>query len=460
MIHSGLDAARLDADVCIVGSGAAGLTLARELSGGALRVCVLESGGRRPAVQPDPHYALRATELPIASDSRVRALGGTTTAWVGRWKRFDPIDLAARPWVAGPGWPLPYHELEPYYRRAAALVELDERPRPDDAPGFLPAGSVVSTVFRTVELARRDFGRVLGGALHAAPNIEIVLDAHAIALERTGSRVTRVRARTPRGELEVIANRVVLAAGGIENARLLLLSELDPHDQVGRCYMDHPKAVIGVVETYRPLDLSSWRGLSEDAPVYAGYRLADAEQRDRAVLNCYAFLAPLFERDLPSRLVRRVRRPRRARVLVVRNYLEQEPRPDNRVTLDRDHRDPYGQPIASVRWTISDLERHSLTELHRALARELQRARIGELHSELLDGRTPPALGDASHHMGTTRMGRDPRTSVVDSDGRVHELDNLFVAGSSVFPTSGYANPTATIVALAIRLADHLKEAG
>jgi choline dehydrogenase-like flavoprotein len=212
-----------------------------------------------------------------------------------------------------------------------------------------------------------------------------------------------------------------------------------------------------VVETYDPLDMSSWEGLTEDAPVYVGFRLSDQVQRGERLLNSYVFLAPTFERDLVRRVARRALRPRRCRMLAVRNYMEQEPDPDNRVFLAGD-RDPLGLARAGVSWSLGERDRGTVVAMHRILGRELQRARVGELHSPLLrSGFEFPAFQDASHHMGTTRMGTDPRSSVVDPDCRVHDLDNLFVAGSSVFPTSGYANPTATIAALAVRLADHLK---
>lgn len=360
------------------------------------------------------------------------------------------------------GWPISYADLDPYYLRAGQAVGVRDHAahdgcEADAAAALLRSDAVVPTVFHTLTEAARDFGRALRATIEAADGVDALLDAHVVGLERSGRAVSRVRVRGAAGELAVRARDVVIATGGIENARMLLLSGIgNQHDQVGRYFMDHPKAKVGVVETYHPLDMSSWRGLSEDAPVWVGLKLSDEVQREERVLNSYVFLAPAFERDIPRRLLRRALSPRRCRILAVRNYMEQEPDPENRVVLGGDL-DPVGQARASVRWTLGERDRRTMMVLHRVLRRELQRAGVGELDSPLLHGGEFPAFQDASHHMGTTRMGRDPRTSVVDPDCRVHDMDNLFVAGSSVFPTSGYANPTATIAALAVRLADHLK---
>jgi choline dehydrogenase-like flavoprotein len=457
-----IDGTRMEADVCVIGAGAAGIAMAREfMSSGRARVCLLESGDRSRPPDPDPLYELRSTHLPVPADSRVRAFGGTTTVWSGRWKRFDPIDFEPREWVPHSGWPISRASLDPYYVRAgrAAGLRGDEDDREAAAQGaaLLSSDAVVPTVFRTLVEGERDFGRASGGRIERHEDVHAVLGAHVVGLERSGRTIARVLARGAGGDFSVRARHVVLATGGIENARLLLLNEIgNQHDQVGRYFMDHPKAKAGFVEVYEPLDTSSWKGLSEDAPVWVGFRLSDAVQRAERLLNSYVFLAPTFERDIVRRIARRALRPRSCRLLQLRNYMEQAPDPDNRVFLVAGERDMHGRPRAGVTWSLGERDRHTMIALHRILQRELQRAGIGELDSPLLRGDEFPPFQDASHHMGTTRMGTDPRTSVVDPDCRVHDTDNLFVAGSSVFPTSGYANPTATIAALAVRLAEHL----
>jgi choline dehydrogenase-like flavoprotein len=436
----------IGADVCIIGAGAAGLTLARELSGSRLSVCLLESGSRSPAPVEDPRYEVVSTAQHVARESRVRAYGGTMTVWSGRWKRFDAIDLAPRAWVPHSGWPLTLDDLGPFYERADRAAGFRPVATP---PSPLRSTALVPSVFWSQPVAQRNWGlRML-----EASNLRVLLDSHVVRLDRSNRAVTRVIVA---GDVEITARFVVVAAGGIENARLLLLSDLgNEHDQVGRYYMDHPKARHGMVEAYEPIPTQPWESIAEDSPVYLGFRLADELQREHRTLNSHVLFQPMFDRGVPGRIARRLRNPTTCRMLAVRNYLEQPPDPENRVTL-HSSRDDLGLPKAAVHWRIGEDELETMRVFHRVLRHELQRSGLGELDSALLHGGQMD-LVDASHHMGTTRMGHDPRTSVVDPSCRVHGLDNLFVAGSSVFPTGGYANPTATLCALAIRLADHLE---
>jgi choline dehydrogenase-like flavoprotein len=143
---------------------------------------------------------------------------------------------------------------------------------------------------------------------------------------------------------------------------------------------------------------------------------------------------------------------------VIRAVVEPVPDPSSRVTLSRE-RDVLGLPRVRLEWRLGELERMSLESLHRILREEVDRARLGQVELSLSDTWTgwPATLSGGGHHIGTTRMNRDPKQGVVDEHGRVHGVSNLFVAGSSVFPTAGYANPTLTLLALTLRLADHLK---
>jgi len=162
--------------------------------------------------------------------------------------------------------------------------------------------------------------------------------------------------------------------------------------------------------------------------------------------------APKVVRYLGYRLSRAKPKIRRVRL---RNFMEMEPDPDNRVTLG-ERRDPNGQPVPFVRHACTEVDRRSLLALHEHLVEEFSRTGIGRLETTLADAHPWPIDQDASHHMGTTRMGTDPADSVVRPDLRLHRVRNVYMAGASVFPTSGSANPTFTIVALSIRLAEHL----
>ena len=520
-------------DLCVVGTGPAGATVASELAASGLRLCVLESGRRRPTSRGDALREVESDGLAIKEWSRERVLGGASTTWAGLSSPLDPIDLAPRPWAGSPGWPIPRAEILALYEEAAARYRFPRaadfgpggfgklRARGDLQPRW---GRLEEKVFLACT-EPQDFGRECAAAW-SAPGVDLLLDATVVRLEGS-PRVSSAIVRTSRGELRVRARAFVLAAGGIENARLLLLSKLgNEHGQVGLGFMNHPKSYFGIVRLAKPVQALPYffGSLHAGFAGYAGLRLAEPLQRELGLLNSYARFEPLFpwsddegveslvalvkqQRGLLERWKRRRagevvelrdwsetgddselqnrrrgalgtipllanvlvhapsvaryawyrsgrRKPRVHRVRL-RNFLEMSPDPANRVEL-ASARDVNGDPLPLVRHRCGELDRRTLVELHRVLREELRANGIGELEGDLERAEPWPIDQDASHHMGATRMGTDPRSSVVDVDLRLHGAANVWVAGSSVFPTSGCANPTYTIVALSIRLARHL----
>jgi choline dehydrogenase-like flavoprotein len=492
-----------DYDLCIVGTGPAGTTLASELRSSGLRICVLESGRLRPTRRGDRLRRALSDGLHIKDYSRERVLGGASTTWAGLSAPLDPLELAPRPWVPRSGWPFGREVLDRFYAAAA------ERYRFPELADFGPAGFGAlrarselqprwSELEEKVFLAAQppqDFGREQR-ALYESGAVDLYLDATVLRLESEGGRATAARARTSGGaEIAFRARAFVLATGGIENARLLLCSGLgNERDQVGRGFMNHPKSYRGVLHLARPVASAPYffgclhRGFAG----YGGIRLSAKHSRllmrrlrkrgarDLVELRDYSetgddseaqnarksaldwlrlggtilahaprVLHYLWYRLVPGATPRIV-------AARLRNFMEMEPDPENRVTLAAET-DEDGKPLPLVRHRCTELDRRSLVRLHAALERELERAGVGRLESDLALVAEWPITQDASHHLGTTRMGRDPATSVVTPDLRVHSVDNLYVAGGSVFPTSGCANPTFTIVALSIRLAEHLR---
>jgi choline dehydrogenase-like flavoprotein len=482
---------------------------------------------------------VRSEGIHVKDWSRERVLGGASTTWAGLSSPFDPIDFAERPWLPAARWPIAREELFRYYEAAAERYRFPPLSffGPD---GFaaLAEGGDLRPAWRDVEekvfLAAaepQDFGRELAET-YTRDDTDLFLDATVLRLEREpgSDRVDAALVRTRGGrELRVRARVFVVGAGGIENARLLLLSGLgNEHDQVGRYLMNHPKNYHGTLELARPVDeLPYFFGcLYHGYAGYAGLRLTEAVQHEKRLLNAYVRFEPLFpwsdndgveslvlfvkrskvlltfwkERkadevvelrdwsetgddtdlqnrrkslldwlglglrvivNLPSvlhylyyRLSRAKPRVRRVRL---RNFMEMEPSPENRVVLS-DETDVYGTPLALVKHDTTERDRRTLVELHETLARELAEQGVGRLDTGLAAARPWPIDLDASHHMGTTRMGDDPRTSVVDATCRLHAVDNVYLAGASLLPTSGSANPTFTLVALSIRLAEYLRE--
>jgi choline dehydrogenase-like flavoprotein len=488
---SALGAAGLDAEVCIVGAGPAGLTLARELAVRGRRIVLLESGGRTADPRAQALNAGTVTGDPYDGPAvtRHRQAGGAAQVWntwfggeVGaKYAPLDEVDLETRPWWPRSGWPFGRAELEPYYARARVVCGLgpaaDRGALPEDPerpPLSLSPGPLTTRVYHFG--AARSFIETHLEEIRRAPNVLLCLNATVLALDSDpGTRViARVRAAGPTGRtLHVRAPLVVLATGGIENARLLLLAGIaDASGLLGRCFMEHPRdRSLRLV----PID----PGLFGRAGLYDFHRSAGGvvagrltftdEARRRLQLPAMSItLEPLpralrwpWAETLRTRALGARRRPRigwwppgaaagRFAAFELLINLEQAPDPENRVSLG-ETRDRFGLPTAAVHWRWRAIDEHGLDRIHAVVAGELERHGLGRI-----ERRATPPDPNAHHHMGTTRMHHDPDRGVVDAQGRVHALANLFVAGSSVFPTSGFANPTLSIVALALRLADHL----
>lgn len=533
-------AARLDADICIVGAGAAGIAIARSFIGTSLRVCLLESGGlageRRSQVLCEGHSI---GGLPLdPGTSRMRVFGGSCNLWGGGCIPLSALDLRPREWVTHSGWPIAAADLEPYYQRARAICGIQAYPVDgngfDSAPSRPPlrfdAGTLTNQIFIRAPVL---FGRDYRAELECAPNITVLLHANLLELHVApdGRAVQGACIGSLNGHRAVVrARHYVLACGGIENARLLLLSDAvlpggpgNAHGLVGRYFMDHPSGKLGALvagtcdQVARPYDREPAEGtlpfpeicLSEQAqrthqllngrvhpfavegPVPRGLRAlrglrkamrpvasdegsqleADllAATRNEALPEAKAAsgsMAGLVLQlglglgDVGRAMLRKWadKPPVRSSHVDLVGYFEQAPNPDSRVTLT-DDRDVLGQRKVCVDWRLTALDRHTYRTAAHLFGLELARACGGRFEPEAWvdasDG-TPPWVQGTAHHLGTTRMADDPRQGVVDRHCRVHGMDNLHIAGSSVFPTGGWAFPTFTIVALSLRLADRL----
>lgn len=470
----------LEADVCIVGSGPAGLTIARELAGSGLDVLVLESGGRTRSAAADALNEIESIGAPRVLEQwhvRNRMLGGSSHTWAGRCAPFQPIDFETREWVAHSGWPIERAELVPYLDRAGAHLGLAlgaglcdgalwaavgrPRPQPTDARRLRSFYWQISQD-RAVPADFMRFGNHVADA--AAPNVRVLVNATLTRLHRRGDRIDRLDVRSPDGhERTVRADRVVLCCGGIENARVLLASGIG-NDLVGRYLMDHRVCVLGsfgaggvdTTERYGYFDV-------DDHRILHGLALAPDVQREEKLLNCAVWTHTTeFDRYLPA-AVTRLRRggwahelraglsTRRGQVVDLLGIVEQQPDPDSRVLLS-ERTDALGVPLSRLDWRVHELEDRTMARTIELVREEFSRLGITQPRWQPLGG-----LVDVAHATGTTRMSADPDSGVVDVDCRVHGTDNLYVVGSSVFPTASHANPTHMIVAMAVRAADLLR---
>ena len=522
------DGTPLEAEVCIAGAGAAGITLALELGAAGRSVLLVESGGFEPDEAVQSLYDLESIGYPPRENymSRARYFGGSCNLWAGRCMPLQAQDFAHRAWVPGSGWPIAADEIFRYYPKAAAILGLGpvaqfalathDRRMSAAERDLLASDGVVPTVSLWAPRPKR-FDRSERRRLARAATVRLLLHASVtrIELDDDGARVLALRAKTLTGkDFRLEAQTFVLAMGGLETPRLLLGSRErqsrgvgNGFDLVGRYFMDHPRAVFGAVRLAPGRRLTLMRGWPlSDGKVQLGLGLSPNAQAREKLLNHYLTLeaeasgyatqhyqaaiefgkvllrrghaggrfelgkarrAPAVQdfiyllspkEILPHRLWRlvtlaryRLAPERTARRYIVVYFCEQPPEPASRVTLSQDT-DRLGLHRLVLDWRIPDSVHHSLLRLQEVLGRALERRGLGTLEP----GADVPRYADASHHMGTTRMSDSPRTGVVDRDCRVHGVRNLYIAGSAVFPSAGHANPTLTIVALALRLVDHL----
>lgn len=526
--RSALENTIVEYDLCIMGAGAAGITLAREFNGQKIRVCLLESGGFEFDLATQSLYEGRNTgPVKIGLDlERIRYFGGTTNLWAGFCRPMDEEDFEERDWVPNSGWPFRKSELAPYYQRAHKICQLG--PFNYDINAWisnnencvlsLNNGRLVTRFFQLVPDHPHDlrrFGQVYRDDIRLSPNITAYLYANVTNIFQSsdGASVTSVLTRTISGNKFLVSARIfILATGAIENARLLLLSNDtqsagigNARDLVGRYFMAHLELEAGIfVPSSRKLmqfihpecrsNTVNWRGetatvlsLSEELRrryklvnftaeldafrpppppgVQSLHELAQAVRYHRIPDHLITHLGRILADggDVAAAMYGKMRGEELGEVYRLHSASETVPNPNSRVTLSSE-KDQLNCNRVVLNWALSPIDTDSLYRGYEVIGQELGRSGLGRLKI-LLDtnfGSTISQNGGAywsqHHHMGTTRMHADPKKGVVNADCQVHEVSNLFIAGSSVFPTSSCATPTLTIIALAVRLADHIKE--
>ena len=528
------------ADICIVGAGAAGITLACELDGSGLKIIVLEAGGLKPLrAEEDSYRGIATAPHPDPTQFRRMAFGGTTSLWGGRCIPLDPLDFKRRPHVSNSGWPIFYEEVAKHYPRALDYCDAGRfdftatgslRAPTPTIKGFDGQGEVLTDLIERYSLPT-DFGRKFRDQLIRSHNVTVLLQARCTRLQKAeGADVIEfVEYLDKTGKVRrVSARTVVLASGGIEVPRLLMHSDREGrglgnhHDLLGRFYSCHFETVYGrliasgasvafgfektsdgiycrrrmqfseefmarhelpnmVFRLHFPDYSDALHGSSVMSAIYLAKTLLPAEYRTILRHNKgpegshgklahlrnlftglpqlvkfagdWIFRIKLARRRLPYTLV-----PNADGSYPLEFNCEQTPEPSNRITLTDDC-DQQGIRRVHVNWRLCDTDIDSACRGFRLLRESINgrsRSRL-EFEDEKLRQDIAQSAPLGGHHLGTARMGHSARDGVVDKDCRVFGIQNLFIASSAVFPTSGYANPTLTIVALALRLAEHLK---
>jgi len=540
----------IKADLCIVGGGAAAISLALEYIKSGRSTVLIPGGGPNQTASCIDLYRGKVspsgTHEPL-EENRIRMWGGTTTVWGGRCVPFDPIDFQERSWIPGSGWPINLHELKDYIAHAnelseAGVADFDARSAFPDTQSELLKGFDNDELV-TWPLERwsipTDYSKRYRAELESAANVRVLLHAHAIHLQMDpgGTRLEHVRAAcSPGRDFRIHAKNTVIACGALENARLLLASRDvlptgigNQNDLVGRYYQSHRFGVCGHAELKNPDKDFIYDFEKDDEGVYCRRRfwltpqaqekhqvnnvvgfffrtVAGTSEHRNAMVSMIMLVKTLLggAKKGPKRFFQIIKDQRQelaahawivlkdghgifgqlSKVAYARFFqkrrlpmilpskkanwfplffqTEHAPLWDSRVLLDESSVDDFGMPRLDVRIKFSEIDFRTIKTFIYSFKQRLEDSGVGTFHLSSADEdflahpeRYP--FNSNSHNIGTTRMSANPDTGVIDENSKVHAVENLYVAGSSVFPTSSHANPTLMIIALALRLADHLK---
>jgi choline dehydrogenase-like flavoprotein len=502
------DQSVIEGDVCIVGAGAAGISIALDWVNSNSKVILLESGGfsYEDQVQDlykgdntgQKYYPLRA--------SRLSYFGGTTGHWAGMCSPFDEIDFTRREWVPDSGWPINRKDLDAFYARAHQILKLGPyqydlaywRKQTEHLNAFpLDENIIWHKMWQISGVGswseNGGMGTYYKDAILQAKNIYLYTHATVVDI-LTNENISMAQELTIKnfaGKTHTVkAKQFILAGGAIQNARMLLAANSQApqglgnnYGNVGRYFMEHLEMDTAQLWLLQPFetDLFTWGKL------WCELAITPKVQKVNQILNGTVSQYPLFwtfhskprietfqnedPRKSIDNVVRSLDEARKKgkqentgstkRAYGLQTRLEQAPNPDSRITIGSE-KDELGVPRANLHWRLTDLDKRSIRRINQIIGQEMGRAGIGrvKLTESLRDENDytwPTGTNGGWHHMGTTRMSDNPTKGVVDSNCEVHGIYNLHIAGASCYPTSGAVNPTLTLVALSLRLSDYVK---
>ncbi|HWB94484.1 MAG TPA: GMC family oxidoreductase [Puia sp.] len=496
----------IEGDICIVGTGPAGLSIALQWDHTPYKVILLEGGGLDYDDQVQDLYAGQVTGqkyYPLRS-TRLHYFGGTSNHWSGYCSPYDPLDFKWRSWVPHSGWPIDRSDLDPYYAKAQSILDLGPyeydvaywQKRDPELISLLPANpSVWNKVWQFSPPTR--LAKKYGPQIMASKNIHLYTYANLIDITANEnlSTIKDITVKNEAGKTHTVrAKRFILACSTIQNARILLSCNKqapnglgNDHDLVGRYFMEHLQIKSAWLFLPTPDRLKLYSIEPGVTKMRCELAITPAMQEKYGILSGTASLLPFgiaqnakasidtWNNTDPRQSLSNFRSSNAtarhsatqtgnagSNRYMLSTRIEQAPNPNSRITLSRE-KDALGMPRSILHWELTPFEKRSVRTMYELIGQEVGRAGVARL--QLMEHLQDP--GDYSwpeftsggwHHMGTTRMGNDPATSVVDADCKLHGVDNLFIAGASCFVTAAAPNPTLTIVALSLRLSDHLKK--
>lgn len=500
----------IEGDLCIIGAGMAGISIALQWIGKPFKVILLEGGGFEYNDSIQELYNGNSTGLqyfPLKS-TRLHYFGGTSGHWGGWCTPLDNIDFKKRDWIKYSGWPISKKDLIPFYEKSTKILDLESsnfdlnnwQQKFTNYESFdLSEDFIWNKIWQFSPPTR--FGHKYKQTILDAKNIHLYTYANVTELlpNESITAIKKIRIKNLKGQTHIVkAKSYILATGGIQNPRLLLASNKknekglgNNYDLVGRFFMEHLEmniAELWLTGKY-PLDLYLLNDSGSGKLPRAELAITERAQQELNLLNGTISLSDLVKSkyhksniekwndDNPIENQKKYSRSLWEKVKlsfsVAKDYkdlgfnsyrlflrMEQQPNPNSRVFLSLE-KDGLGMPKANLNWELSEIDKISLKKIAKLIAvrfgaKNIGRIRLDEFLRE--NSNTPPIYSAGWHHMGTTKMNDDPKKGVIDSNCRVHGIRNLFIAGSSCFPTAGAANPTLTIVALSLRLSKHLMD--
>ncbi|HET9826552.1 MAG TPA: GMC family oxidoreductase [Chitinophagaceae bacterium] len=499
------DHSTIEGDVCIIGAGAAGISMSLDWMNSPYKIILLEGGGFEYDEKVQELYDGKTTGqryYPLQS-ARLHYFGGTTGHWAGFCSTFDSIDFKKRDWVPHSGWPIRRTDLDPFYRRAHEILDLGPYEydvafwqKQDPSMISLPVDENViwNKIWHFSPPTR--FGQKYRDAIVRAKNIHLYTYANVtnITVKENASAVKEVTIKNYAGKTHTVKARFfVLACCSIQNARILLASntQMTPglgnqNDLVGRFFMEHLEVKSGELRLEKPFPMKLYNFDFGVTKTRAELAISEQQQTQHKILNGTMSLTPMpiANRIVPVIDIWNNKDPRKSADNLLNDFssagkeydpskddhgiyelftrIEQAPNPNSRITLDREV-DALGMPKSILHWELTPFEKRSIRKIHELLGQEIGKSGIGRVKmmdylKDENDFSWPDFTGGGWHHMGTTRMSDDPKQGVVNANCQVHGIRNLYVAGASCNATAAAPNPTLTVVALTLRLSDHVKE--
>jgi len=497
----------IEGDICIIGAGAAGISIALDWMNSPYKVILLEGGGFEYDDRVQELYSGKLTGHPYYPNkaSRLHYFGGSTGHWGGMCSTFDDIDFEKRDWVENSGWPIKRPDIAAFYPKAHDILDLgpyewDVKYWQKQNDLFIPLpfdeDVIWSKMWHMSPPTR--FGPKYKDTIVNASNIHLYTYANVVDIIATEnvSSIQQVTVKNYAGKQHTVkAKYFIMACCSIQTSRLLLACNKqapkglgNDNDLVGRYFMEHVEIKTGELWLNHTDPLKLYE-MVMGTKVRAELAISAAKQKELQVLNGTISLMPLemsnkaipsvklWSNDDPrksldsfkkySSLDKRNIFQRMFSKSIFQSYglytrMEQWPNPDSRVVLSEE-KDELGVPRANLHWALSHFDKKSVYAINKLLGEQVGLKGIGrvKLRDWLADESNldlPDYTSGGWHHIGTTRMSDTPKTGVVDPNCRIFGIDNLYVAGSSCYPTGGAVNPTLTVVAISLRLAAHLKE--